>query len=167
MMAVKPRKSLRAMTVVLLVGLLLWGQQGTAAGAEGGGSPPSRAPAPSAAEAMLVGTWLGAFQPQPGAPLQRFLTTRRADGTYTLVARMYEEGKPPSELVNSGLWGVSNGLYFTVTTEIDGVRTDSRNPVMINAYLVGELQPDAFGYQHVLSGYRFQVTRVAPDTRLP
>jgi len=100
-------------------------------------------------------------------PLQRFLTTRRSDGSFTLVARLYEPGKPPSELVNSGLWGVSNGLYFTVTTEVNGARTNTRSAETVNPYLVRELQGDSFVYQHVLSGNVFRVNRVSPDTRLP
>lgn len=122
---------------------------------------------PSTKEALLVGTWLGEFAPQPGMPLQRFLTTRRSDGSFTLVARLYEPGKPPSELVNSGLWGVSNGLYFTVTTEVNGARTNTRSAETVNPYLVRELQGDSFVYQHVLSGNVFRVNRVSPDTRLP
>jgi hypothetical protein len=116
---------------------------------------------------MMVGTWYGEFAPRPGMPVQRFLYNRKADGSFTLVARLYAPGKPPTELRNSGLWGISNGLYFTVTTEVDGVRTDTRSPDTINPYLVQDLQQDAFSYRHVLSGNVFRVVRVPPDRSLP
>lgn len=142
---------------VLCMGLLLW--CGLAAAQTGG---------PSASEALLIGTWYGEYAPGPGAPVQRHVTTRRADGTFSLQARLYEPGKPPSDvLVNNGLWGVSNGLYFTVTTEVNGGRTDSRNPEIVNSYLVRDLQRNAFTYQHVLSGTELKVTRVPPETQLP
>ncbi|CAN5583798.1 hypothetical protein BH10PSE18_BH10PSE18_33320 [soil metagenome] len=127
----------------------------------------SAAATPSAQEAMMVGTWYGEFAPRPGMPVQRFLYNRKADGSFTLVARLYAPGKPPTELRNSGLWGISNGLYFTVTTEVDGVRTDTRSPDTINPYLVQDLQQDAFSYRHVLSGNVFRVVRVPPDRSLP
>lgn len=122
---------------------------------------------PSADETALVGTWLGEYAPAPGAPVQRFLTQRAADGTFTLVSRMYEPGKAPTELVNTGIWGISNGMYFTVTSSVNGIPTNTRNPETISPYLVRDLQKDTFTFQHVLTGVLLKVSRVAPDTRLP
>lgn len=123
---------------------------------------------PSGQEAQATGTWYGEFSAGADQPLQRFLTTRSADGTYTLVARMYDKGRPTSELRNKGLWGISNGLYFTVTTEVDGKRTDPRSGETSNPYLVRSLAGDSFEYQHIPSGRVFRVMRVDPaSTRLP
>lgn len=124
--------------------------------------------APSEQEAMAAGTWYGEFSGGAGQPLQRFLTTRAADGTFTLHARLYDKGRTTSELRNSGLWGVSNGMYFTVTTEINGKRTDFRSADVTNPYLVRNLTAISFEYQHIPSGHMFRVTRVDPATaRLP
>lgn len=126
------------------------------------------AAAPSEQEALATGTWYGEFSAGPDQPLQRFLTTRLADGTFSLVARVYEKGRSKSELRNKGLWGVSNGVYFTVTTEVDGKRTDPRNADLVNPYLVRSLVAGTFEYQHIPSGRIFRVTRVDPAiTRLP
>lgn len=125
------------------------------------------AAAPSEQEALAVGSWYGEFAAGANQPLQRFLTTRFADGTYTLLARMYDKGRMMSELRNSGLWGVSNGLYFTFTTEIDGKRTDPRGADLSNPYLIRNLAVGAFEYQHIPSGRIFRVMRVDPTTRLP
>ena len=126
------------------------------------------AAAPSEQEALATGTWYGEFSAGLGQPLQRFLTTRSADGTFTLVARLYEQGRATSQLQNKGLWGVSNGMYFTVTTEIDGERTDPRNGDLVNPYLVRSLVAGTFEYQHIPSGRVFRATRVDPAiTRLP
>jgi hypothetical protein len=122
---------------------------------------------PSADESTLVGTWLGEYAPAPGAPVQRFLTKRAPDGTFTLVSRMYEAGKAPTELVNTGIWGISNGMYFTVTSSVNGMPTNTRNPETISPYLVRELQKDSFTFQHVLTGVLLKVSRVAPETKLP
>jgi len=124
--------------------------------------------APSEQETLATGTWYGEFSPGPGQPLQRFLTTRLADGTFMLVARLYENGRAKSELRNAGLWGISNGLYFTVTTEVDGKRLDPRNAEMANPYLIRSLAAGTFEYQHIASGRLFRVKLVDPAiTRLP
>ena len=75
-------------------------------------------PSHSPDEQAMVGTWYGEFLPEVSAPLQRFITVRKADGTFTLHARMYQNDKLIGEARNSGLWGISNGIYFTVTTEV-------------------------------------------------
>jgi hypothetical protein len=123
---------------------------------------------PSESEQMMVGTWYGEFAPDPSKPVQRFVTTRNADGSYSIHARLYQNGKVIGELRNRGLWGLSNGMYFTVTTEVDDKKTDPRIPDVINAYLVQALAGNNFEYVHVASGNRFKVVRVPPDkARLP
>ena len=139
---------------------------GLCIGASGWASQAMAGP-PSADEVTLTGTWLGEYRPMPNAPVQRHLTTRNADGTFTLTARMYEPGKTPSELVNTGIWGVSNGMYFTVTTAVNGTPTNTRNPETISPYLVRDLQKDSLSFQHVLSGVVLKAARVAPETKLP
>jgi hypothetical protein len=124
--------------------------------------------APSESERLMAGTWYGEFAPTPKKAVQRFVTTRNADGSFTLHARLYEDGKVVSDLRNRGLWGISNGIYFTVTTEVNGQKTEPRHPEVINAYLVQSLGADVFEYVHVASGNRFRVMRVDPATaKLP
>ncbi len=124
--------------------------------------------APSDQETLATGTWYGEFSAGADQPLQRFITTRQADGSFSLVARLYQKGRATTELRNKGLWGISNGLYFTVTTEVDGKRTDPSNAELTNPYLVRGLNSGAFEYQHIASGRLFRVTRVDPAiTRLP
>lgn len=120
------------------------------------------------AEQRMAGTWFGEFTAGPSATTQRFITTRRADGTFTLEARIYEGGKVVAEARNAGLWGISNGMYFTVTTEVNGQRSDPKLAEAINAYLVRTLEADRFDYVHVASGRHFSVRRVEPgQAKLP
>jgi hypothetical protein len=122
----------------------------------------------SDAEKKAVGTWYGEYSAAPRPGVQRFVTTRSADGTFTVHARMYENGRMIADLTNRGLWGVSNGMYFTVTTEVNDRKTEARTPEVINAYLVQKLEGDEFEYMHVASGNRFRVRRVEPGSvRLP
>lgn len=135
-------------------------------------APASAVAQVSLAERTLVGTWYGesgftGATGASGAQLQRFLTTRRADGTYSLEVRTYENGKPTVRLTNTGLWGISNGLFFTVTTEVDGRQTAIREPTYTAAYLVRSIGGNEFAYQHIGSGRELQVVRTGPDTRLP
>lgn len=122
----------------------------------------------STAEKVVLGTWYGEFSPGPNLPLQRFINVRNADGTFAVRARMYEGGKVVAEVRNSGLWGVSNGMYFTIVTEVNGTPSDPKRPEAVNAYLVKSLGADRFEYVHVASGGQFVVTRVDPmNARLP
>ena len=117
-------------------------------------------PQHSVDEQRMVGTWYGEFAPQPNAPVQRFITIRKADGTFTLQARIYEGGKMAAEARNAGLWGISNGMYFTVTTQVNGKRSDPKLPEAINAYLVQSIDANRFEYVHFASGRKFVVTRI-------
>ena len=129
---------------------------------------PAVATEPSAQERLAVGTWYGEYSAGAGQPVQRFINTRHPDGTYVLVARLYDKGKPTTELRNKGLWGISNGLYFTITTEVNGQRVDPAKADVAQPYLVQSLNSMSFEYAHVASGNRFRVTRVDPATaRLP
>jgi len=122
----------------------------------------------STGETRLVGTWYGEFSPNASSPVQRFITTRRVDGTFDLQARMYQDNKMVGEARNNGMWGLSNGMYFTVTTEVNGKPSDPKRPEAVNAYLVKSLEADRFSYVHVASGGQFTVTRVDPaSARLP
>lgn len=118
-------------------------------------------------ETLAIGTWYGEVS-NPGQPLQRFLTTRAPDGTFVLQTRLYDKGRAISELRNSGLWGISNGMYFTFTTEVNGKQTETGRPEMSNPYLVRNLNATSFEYQHIPSKGVFRVVRVDPATaRLP
>jgi hypothetical protein len=118
-------------------------------------------------ESLAIGTWYGEVS-TPGQPLQRFLTSRAPNGTFVLQTRLYDKGRAISELRNSGLWGISNGMYFTFTTEVNGKQTDSSRSEMTNPYLVRSLNATSFEYQHIPSKGIFRVIRVDPATaRLP
>lgn len=119
-------------------------------------------PAHSAQEQSLVGTWYGEFLPEVGAPFQRFITTRNVDGSFAVQARVYQNNKLVAQTRNAGLWGVSNGMYFTVTTEVNGVRSDPKLPEAINAYLVKSIDASRFEYVHFATGRNFVVTRIDP-----
>jgi hypothetical protein len=112
-----------------------------------------------------VGTWVG--EVKEGNKVERFITVREADGTYSVHARIYENGKGTSDIRNSGLWGISNGLYFTVITEVNGTKADMRNPQLSNSYIIQLLDANTFEYTHLASGYRFRVVRAQPGTKLP
>lgn len=128
--------------------------------------PPAAQPGPSAAEVALRGVWAWEYT-APGGELSRFLMQRRPDGTFTLLSRTYRTGRPSTELVNGGLWGVSNGLYFTVTTEVNGQRVSTRDSALYHPYIILALEGDVLRYLHLPSGTEFRTRKVAPETRLP
>ncbi|HVR54885.1 MAG TPA: hypothetical protein VMS38_34510 [Pseudorhodoferax sp.] len=146
------------------------GAAGTAGGS-GAGTGTAPAPVPPAAgaspaERALQGVWTWEYQPEGGA-LQRFLLERRADGTFTLLSRSYAAGRASTELLNAGLWGVSNGLYFTVTTEVNGQRVNVRDSALYNPYVIVGLQGDVLRYRHLPTGIELRTRKVPATTRLP
>ena len=147
------------------------------AGAAGPPAPPAN-PAPAAvegasprfshAEQLMVGTWFGdAVLPGKPETLQQFLATRRADGTYTLEVRNYQEGRMRQRIVNSGVWGISNGIYVTLTTDVEGQKTVLSDPSYTQVYVLRGLSANEFRYTHVGSGREFRVVRSTADFRLP
>lgn len=125
-------------------------------------------PHTSTAEQILVGTWFGEAV-LPGTPetLQQFLATRRADGSYTLEVRNYQEGRMRQRLVNSGVWSISNGIFVTLTTDIEGKKTTLSDPSFTQVFAVRGLTANEFRYQHLASGREIRVVRSTPDFRLP
>lgn len=154
----------------------VWAQGGVPgmAPGHGAGTASAAAPAPMAApagaaspaELALQGLWTWEYQPEGGA-LQRFLLERRADGTFTLVSRSYTAGRATTELVNTGLWGVSNGLYFTVTTQVNGQRVNVRDSALYNPYVIVGLQGEELRYLHLPTGIELRTRKVPATTRLP
>lgn len=122
---------------------------------------------PSQAESSLVGTWYGEFT--HGLPVQRFLVTRHADGSFTMQAKVYESGAVAFEIHSAGRWGVSNGLYAVVTTEQSVLppQANAQPQEVVSLYEVQALEPDRFSYRHALSQRVFHARRVSPDTQLP
>ena len=123
--------------------------------------------AASAQEAAATGRWFAEYAPNPQAPVQRFIMQRNPDGTFTLQSRMYAQGKMVGELRNAGLWGISNGLFFTVTTEVNGQKTDTKNPETVNPYLVRTLDKQRFVYQHIPTGTVLSARPVDAAFQLP
>jgi hypothetical protein len=120
----------------------------------------------SPAEAALQGVWTWELSAGDGA-VSRFLIQRRADGQFTLIARTYQPGRPTTELANGGLWGVSNGLYFTVTTQINGQRIGTRDSALYNPYVIVALEGDVLRYLHLPTGMEIRTRKVPADFRLP
>lgn len=117
-------------------------------------------------EKAVTGSWYGETGPA-SAPTQRFITTRRADGSFTLELRTYTPGKPTLTISNSGVWSISNGLFLTVVTRVNGRPVNAREAIFTSAYAVRSISGNEFQYQHVLTGTELKVVRVFPDFRLP
>lgn len=123
--------------------------------------------AASPQEQAAAGRWFAEYAPNAQAPVQRFIMQRNTDGTFILQSRMYAQGKMVGELRNAGLWGISNGLFFTVTTEVNGQKTDTKNPETVNPYLVRTLEKDRFVYQHIPTGTVLNARMVDAAFQLP
>lgn len=118
----------------------------------------------------LIGTW--------------YIYDLRPDGTEAYSTAVYlEDGTLNNEFIvlypdgsswrsnESGFWGVSGGVYFTLIrsrTGDDGRYTNSpEDPANYLAYKIHELTPTVFRYQTFVTGNNFEAGKVPDDFTIP
>jgi hypothetical protein len=122
--------------------------------------------ADSVNRAQLIGKWLGESNVSDGSKV-RELIDRHADGTFVVYFHFAENGKD-REQTEAGYWGISGGIYFTLTrTMKDGARfvpVNVKDPTYYDAYKALSLSPSEFVYKSLASGEQFSVKRVGEDS---
>lgn len=118
----------------------------------------------------LIGTWF-LSQPTTNDGLWRVLSKLSADGTYTMKFEEYQDGRIVQSYVETGLWGVSANIHFTITQGgfVDGRRVvvPPDRPGNYLAYRIEELNESTFVYQSVVSENRFTASKVPDNFRMP
>jgi hypothetical protein len=107
----------------------------------------------------IVGKWLGLESPQQ--QVKCWLNNRRQDGTFDvtfLVAAPFGL----RQQVEQGTWSFADGLYSTITTQIDGRTVNPADPQFRDTYRVIKLTEDKFVYSHI-DGRQFPAYRM-PDS---
>jgi hypothetical protein len=116
------------------------------------------APRPVSAE-RLAGCWVG----EDVQPVVRRKTAwrmeRRPDGSFTVAFRPLE-GPPAPVQTEQGQWRWRDGLYTTITTQVDGRPVDVRNPNYTDTYEVRSLTDTDMSYVHTRLGAMFTAKRV-------
>ena len=120
--------------------------------------------------AMMIGKWY-LEQPRSDGTTVRAVSTMHADSTLELVFQVVYPNGAIDESIETGLWGVSGDIYFTIIREIiyeDGSEDVSpEDPSKYLAYRVLALTENSFEYQTIVTGNRFRTTKVPDDFDLP
>ena len=111
----------------------------------------------------LVGTWYRRQQTAQGG-IDSEITILRNDGTYLFRFRRTEKHGLVTRYRETGLWGISADIHFTIKTgsyDEDGFqRAEPSNFENYIAYRVLELANDVFTYQTITTGNVFTARRV-------
>jgi hypothetical protein len=124
----------------------------------------------SPTEASLAGTWRG-VSPYADDAVESFLLTLKADGSYTLVARMRKPADaaadaPAVVMPSAGRWSASGGLFVTVATQAAGQALDLRDRNLSAIYAIRALDGQGFSYQHLATGAFYATRRASADAVL-
>lgn len=123
----------------------------------------SRPAADSELFGKLVGKWHGCSTFIPDEPAA-FVTDRSSDGRYVLETRGVNPDSRDADSIESGVWGVEGGRYFTQyqAALIDGEWKEDGPGWRID-YEIRKLTPDEFVYRSEEFETTFVVRRVSSD----
>lgn len=108
----------------------------------------------------LTGRWYG--EGYQGRIYLHWITERMPGGFFAVEFRQYEECRLVREQKESGRWSFKDGLYSTVTTEING-----KSVAFSDDYIVDSLEADVFRYHHREKGMSFVARRKPADFDWP
>lgn len=127
---------------------------------------PSVNPELAAQRSNLIGKWYGRTSVKEGG-VREWLRELRVDGTFTIKFKVTDGKKKVTEQVEAGYWGISPGIYFSLTREIllraGFSALDVTNPTFYDAYTILELKPESFKYQSTETGEIYETFKVGGD----
>jgi len=111
----------------------------------------------------LEGNWYGeGYQPQTGKYHQWF-KQQKADGTYIVDFRRYEECKLVERQVETGIWRRTPMGWCDKVTAINGRMVQSTQ----DDYVIKDMDGTKMRYQHSGTGETWTSRRVGPDFKFP
>ena len=112
----------------------------------------------------VAGRWYGVErQPRESSYPVHWIVERHEDGTFDVTTFEEKNCKVIAFTRESGRWALSNGLYSTITTEVDGKRVNSSERYYQDIYALEEVTPDRMIYTSIAEGIRFTGKRVPED----
>lgn len=112
----------------------------------------------------VAGRWYGVErQPRESDAPVHWILERHANGTFDLTTFEERGCKVIAFTRESGRWALSNGLYSTVTTEVNGRKVNSSERYYQDIYALEEVSSDRITYTSIAVGIRFVGRRVSED----
>jgi hypothetical protein len=122
--------------------------------------------ADSVNRAQLIGTWLGESPVKDGSSV-KFITQRGDDGSMKIHFRISSPKEQTRDQVEVGFWGISGGVYFTLTRGMlqDGhvFAVNTKDSTYYDAYRAVSISPSEFKYKSLSTQEEFIVKRVTND----
>jgi hypothetical protein len=110
----------------------------------------------------VAGRWYGVeSQPRESDSPVHWILERHGDGTFDLTTFEERNCKVVAFTRESGRWSLSNGLYSTVTTEVNGKKVDSSKRYYQDIYALEEVTSDRIAYTSIAESIRFVGRRVS------
>ena len=98
---------------------------------------------------ILIDRWEGEIFTKDGDK-RSWVMERFPDGTYRVSFRVVSPGNKEIQQVEVGLWGISGGVYFTLTRGVlendQVVPADTTDPTLYDAYRIISLTDQTFEY---------------------
>jgi len=117
--------------------------------------------------ATLVGRWRGCYVFEDIGAID-FVSNRFSDARYVLESRHREPKEREYDSVETGIWGVEEGYYYSVyEDELVEVSADSEPPAWRTSYKILSLTNNEFVYRSDMLNITFAARRVGEDYALP
>ena len=133
---------------------------------KGRNAPPTR----EAKWSTLVGMWFG-IRDLGGEEKVLYLSEKKEDGTYRNRFRAVSPSGKKEDKEETGEWGVSGEVYFTIYKEDhvagSSMPADAMDPANRDAYKILKLNKDVFEYQSLDTGDKFTAKRVSSGFTFP
>lgn len=117
---------------------------------------------------LLIGRWMGEA-PLRGGGTNTWVMQRFEDGTFKIDFKSVDPSGVSSAHTETGIWGVSGGIYFTATRGFidDGTpeQADTSDPALYDTYKIKSLSRDSFEYKSISTGDHFWTHRVPESAR--
>ena len=113
-------------------------------------------------EEMLVGVWYGKNE-EGGGNATEFISTRRADGTFSVDFRHSDASGFAFDRHEQGAWSVQDRTYKTITREVEGREVDTNDPFFNDTYEIISISENSFEYKQTTLGVTYSAQRMADD----
>ncbi|MGH2509789.1 MAG: hypothetical protein ACRDHZ_20615 [Ktedonobacteraceae bacterium] len=119
---------------------------------------------------LLIGKWYGS-QPTKDGGVKKEIMERSPQGTYQVTFRVYDKEGKYKEQTETGYWGVSGPVYFTIFrgwVEGDHLSpSNPSNPYNYDAYKIIKLNSEVFEYESYNSRDKYATKKVHQDFEFP
>lgn len=118
----------------------------------------------------LIGLWKGEVLTRDGGR-RAWIMQRFRNGTYCVSFRIFPPDNKEWQQTETGLWGISGGVYFMLTRGFldkgKMVQADVTDPTLYDAYRIISLTNHTFEYENFSTKERYRAQKVGQVSAVP